>query len=143
MEKKLKKIIAFTYPHEAHMAKSFLESHDIEVTLKDELTVQVYDFLSNAVGGVKLFVEESQVDEALRLLESGGYIEMHHPNTEAIEVFPAGYQTKCPYCDSDNVAEKRSAGYVFVASILFLGFPLPFFKKEYFCYNCSKTWQTK
>ncbi|MFR9164915.1 MAG: putative signal transducing protein [Clostridium baratii] len=53
-------IISFTYPHEAHLAKSLLEASNIEVFIKDEFTIQVNNFYSNAIGGVKILVEKSK-----------------------------------------------------------------------------------
>lgn len=47
-------ILTTQYPHEAHMIKSKLESEGIMVFLKDELTVQSHNFISNAIGGVKI-----------------------------------------------------------------------------------------
>lgn len=44
-------VLSFTYPHEAHLAKGKLESEGIEVFLKDELTTQVNNFYSHAIGG--------------------------------------------------------------------------------------------
>ncbi|WP_108822617.1 putative signal transducing protein [Dysgonomonas sp. Marseille-P4361] len=137
-------IISFTYPHEAHLAKMFLESSDIEVIMKDELTVQVHNFLSNAIGGVKLFIENSKKDEALLLLKKGGYIESSHTKDEAkIEEFESEYETLCPYCGSENVQKKSVVGYAFVLSIICLGFPFPFLKKVYHCYDCRKEWKIK
>ena len=45
-------IIEFTYPHEAHMAKNYLESYGIEVMLFHELTTQVNNFYSHAISGL-------------------------------------------------------------------------------------------
>ncbi|HBS87120.1 MAG: hypothetical protein A2W91_02790 [Bacteroidetes bacterium GWF2_38_335] len=67
-------ILTFTYPHEAHMAKLLLESEDIETMITDELTVQVDNFYSNAIGGVKLKVMEGDVEKSIILLKEGGYI---------------------------------------------------------------------
>lgn len=67
-------VISFTYPHEAHMAKGKLESLGIEVLIKDELTAQVNNFYSNAIGGVKLLVKEPDFDTAKQLLVEAGYI---------------------------------------------------------------------
>jgi hypothetical protein len=50
-----------------------LESEGIEVFLKDENTVQAYNFLSNAVGGVKLQVRESDVFEAIQIMKESGF----------------------------------------------------------------------
>lgn len=49
----------------------------------------------------------------------------------------------CPYCKSDNVIKKRQTGYLIVLSILLFGFPLPFFKKSYYCFDCEKEWKIK
>ena len=75
-------VLSFTYPHEAHLAKGKLESEGIEVFLKDELTTQVNNFYSHAIGGVKLQVRSDQIDTAHRLLVQSGYIQeqTHQPN---------------------------------------------------------------
>ena len=70
----LKTLISFTYPHEAHMAKGYLESNGIESILKDEMTVSVNNFYSNAVGGVKLLVKDTDYDNGIQLLKDSGYI---------------------------------------------------------------------
>lgn len=67
-------IISFTYPHEAHLAKGKLESEGFEVMIKDELTAQVNNFYSNAIGGVKLLVKESDYVSARQMLIESGYI---------------------------------------------------------------------
>jgi len=74
-------VISFTYPHEAHVANSKLVSEGLETRITDELTVQVYNFYSNAIGGVKIQVKEKDVEEAIRLLKEGGFIQ----ETEAIK----------------------------------------------------------
>lgn len=66
-------IYTFNYPHEAYVIKGRLESEGIVVLLKDEKTVQAYNFLSNAVGGVKLQVREGDVEEAIEILKEAGY----------------------------------------------------------------------
>ena len=68
-------IFSFTYPHEAYVAKGLLESNGIEVLLKDEMTTQVYNFYSNAIGGVKIQVKKSDVEGAKKILKEGGYFE--------------------------------------------------------------------
>ena len=37
-------LISFTYPHEAHMAKGFLESEGIKTLIQEEMTTQVKIF---------------------------------------------------------------------------------------------------
>ena len=68
-------IYIFNLPQDAYLVKSLLESCDIEVYLKDELTIQSDNFLSNALNGVKLQVPASQVEEAIAILIEHGYID--------------------------------------------------------------------
>jgi len=81
---KLVTVATFQYPHEAYVLKGRLESEGIEVHLKDELTVQVYNFLTNAVGGVKLQVHESDFDRSLPILKDFGILENNSEQTESI-----------------------------------------------------------
>ena len=67
-------ILTFTYPQEAHLIKTKLQSENIEVFIKDELTTQSNNFLSNAIGGVKLQVKEQDFKQAYLLLKKLGYI---------------------------------------------------------------------
>ncbi len=134
-------IISFTYPHEAHLVKSLLEDYEIEVILKDELTVQVNSLYSNALGGVKILVAPDKVDEALTILENAGYINKESTAEKVkIETFSSAYKSQCPYCNSTNVTPRSTPGYIIALSIITLGFPLPFFRKVYYCYDCLKEW---
>ncbi|MCD4730588.1 MAG: DUF2007 domain-containing protein [Bacteroidales bacterium] len=74
-------IISFTYPHEAHMAKAKLESEGIETIIQDELTAQVNNFYSNAIGGVKLLVKESDARRANEILKESKVI-IHDKDNE-------------------------------------------------------------
>jgi hypothetical protein len=68
-------VITFTYPHEAHMAKMNLESNGVEVIIRDEMTTQVHNFISNAIGGVKLEVKIEDLDQAIGFLKDAGYLQ--------------------------------------------------------------------
>jgi len=61
-------ILTFTYAHEAFISQSKLESEGVTSYLKDENTTQIYGFYSNAIGGVKLQVLESDVQKAIEIL---------------------------------------------------------------------------
>lgn len=62
------------FPSELVVAKTKLESEGIECRVLNELTVQSYNFLSNAVGGVKLQVSRTDFDRAYSILLHGGFI---------------------------------------------------------------------
>ena len=65
-------IAEFMLPSDVVVARGRLESEGIECILQDELTVQVHNFYSQAVGGVKLQVREEEVELAKRLLAEWG-----------------------------------------------------------------------
>lgn len=67
-------IADFTWPTDAVVPRGLLEDAGIETHLKDELTVQVYNLYSNAVGGVKLQVRSADVEEARNILREAGYL---------------------------------------------------------------------
>lgn len=60
---------AFQFPLDAHLYQIALENEGIEVFLKDELTIQSQPLLSNALGGVKLQVQEADAERALDILK--------------------------------------------------------------------------
>lgn len=66
-------VATFTYPTELAVVKSFLEAEEIEFNVKDELAVQADNFLSNAVGGVKLQVKPLDVERAKIIVSEFGY----------------------------------------------------------------------
>lgn len=72
-----------TYPSEAHTIKMQLELEGFEVFLKDELTVQVDNFYSNAIGGVKIQVPEIQAKEGILKLIELKYIKEEHSFEES------------------------------------------------------------
>lgn len=74
MENPFVTVKTFTFPHEAAVIRALLESEEIECFLKDELTVQMNHFNSNAIGGVKLQVREADYFRALELLKEGGFV---------------------------------------------------------------------
>lgn len=67
-------VLAVTYPPELYIIKGRLESEGIKCFVKDELIVQANSLYSNAVGGVKLQVQQHDVGKAVQLLTELGYL---------------------------------------------------------------------
>jgi hypothetical protein len=67
-------VLTFTYPSEALIVRGRLESEGITCFVQDELTTQVAPFYSNALGGVKVQVMESDLQRAVKILKEAGYI---------------------------------------------------------------------
>ena len=61
-------IHSVTYPSEAYVIKPVLENEGFTVFLKDELTVQVDNFMSNAIGGIKIQVPRDEAEKAYSYL---------------------------------------------------------------------------
>ena len=60
-------LTVFDYSTSAQVLKSKLESQDIKVMLMDEKTIDSDPLISQAIGGVKLLVHNSDLDRAIEL----------------------------------------------------------------------------
>jgi len=78
--------MTFMFPTELAVVKSKLESEDIDCRVLDENTVQVHNFLSQAIGGVRLQVAESNLERAREIVEESGLAEKEkQPEQSEIE----------------------------------------------------------
>lgn len=137
-------ILTFTLPAEAYMAKAYLESEGIRTQIQDELTAQVNNFYSNAIGGVKLWVQEADYEEGVRILKEGGYIVSEGREEEDwIWVKDKKDRTHCPFCDSDNIGKKQNLNIAAVILFFVLGVLFPLFRSTWKCYDCGKAWKYK
>jgi hypothetical protein len=90
MPEQLVTIGAYSTPYEANLVRSELEAFEVDAVLADDNMVGVNWLLSNMLGGVKVRVPESQIDEARRVLGL--------ENSEAPE--SAESAGICPVCGS-------------------------------------------
>ena len=130
-------IKTFTYPHEAYIIRGKLDSEGIETFLKDEMTVQVNNFYSNAVGGVKLQVLEQDVERALEII---GESEKIDDKITVIDETQFENDTQCPFCHSENIMEKKSPNWLTLLPYLVVGFIFPVYRKTHKCFDCEKEW---
>jgi hypothetical protein len=123
-------VATFQYPIEAHLAKSKLESEGIEACIADENIVAINWLYSNAVGGVKLQVRESDAKKARNFLlpvASG-------PNVSEVVLLP------CPKCHSRSVSLEVDRRPAKVLLWLFFLFPVALFRKRRWrCAKCHHT----
>ncbi|MGN2670314.1 putative signal transducing protein [Aliivibrio fischeri] len=122
----------FSFPHEAHIAKASLEAAGIVSVIADEHTVNAQWLYSNAVGGVRLMVNEADFEMALSIINTDfSEAVINSPETEIIKNY-------CPNCGSEDLVPftkgKKPAFVVFIL----LGFPLFFFKHGYKCQGCNE-----
>ena len=83
----MKQIAVYSTPTEASLVVARLKSCGIEALIRDELTITNDWSLSNAIGGVRVEVSDSDYADAKTILEL--------PHSENGVVF-------CPHCKSDN-----------------------------------------
>lgn len=67
-------VLTFTYSHELAVVRGRLESEGIVCNAQDEVTAQVNPLYSNAIGGIKLQVKESDLERAVEILKESGYL---------------------------------------------------------------------
>jgi hypothetical protein len=73
--------------HEAHLVKSLLEGNNITAIIIDGKLASLNLFLTNAIGGIKLAVSESDLNEANEILKEYRSKEGLHPSSGEISPF--------------------------------------------------------
>jgi len=117
----------FTNYIDANIIMGRLQEEGINCWLKDENTVTIDPILTNAVGGIKLMVPESQAERTFELLRE------FRSETELI--------LKCPRCGSPNVQSvttpRKASNWIGVI-FGFLSMTLALSgDKVYHCFTCG------
>lgn len=118
---------------DAFLFQSILDSADIECFLADENTIRMNWFLSNLLGGNKLFVRAADVGKASALFDQ--------PVLGSFEVEGIGkyQQPCCPNCNSLEVSFtglNKAVDY----TRAFLGGPRPLHRSLWQCDSCGQQW---
>jgi hypothetical protein len=132
MPEGLVSIGSYSTLYEANLVKSELEAFGVEGQLRDTCAINMNWLWSNALGGIKLQVPESQADEARLILEAEPEEEIDAPVAEAV----------CPGCGGCNTRyylDKRGS----FLTWLILGVPvIPAFSRMV-CADCSRKWRSR
>lgn len=120
---------SYSFPYEAQIAKAQLDSVGISSYLENEHTINMYWLYSNALGGVRLFVLESEYNEARKILETDFSLDVD-------DKFPDS-KIYCPSCNSSTIYAYTKAKKVAYILFLILDFPLANYEHGYRCYNCE------
>ncbi|UCH66237.1 MAG: DUF2007 domain-containing protein [Ignavibacterium sp.] len=137
MHSVLRTAATFEYAHFAHLAKTKLESEDIECFIFDEHTSSMNWFYTNAIGGIKLKVRGEDYERASIILKE------HVDDNNNFDESDEGIKLSCPSCHSDNIKDEKFSKRFAYISILLLGFPLLFKKRKYECKSCGLKWSKK
>ena len=137
-------IQTFINPQEAYMAKAFLESAGIGTRMQDELMAQT-GIHAQAIGGVKLLVQNECWQEALKVLEEGGY--RVREEAEQMEDWAwadkQGASRSCPFCHSDEIEKCKNQNSLSRAVFSVLAIFSPLFRPTWKCSSCGKAWKYK
>ena len=151
-------VLTATFGSELAVIRSRLESEGITCFAKDELSIQVNPMYSAAIGGVKLQVKESDLNQTLEILKETGYIEDNNvesskessclnDNSHNKEQGNEKGTIICPFCGSEEVVKTRKAGWLFlITSFLllpFVGVFSPFLQDKYYCFDCKQEFKLK
>ncbi len=118
----------FFHPTDAHIAAGKLESEGIPVFLLGINHASANWLLSNALGGIRLQVPASFVDEARELLVQ-------------ISTSSEYSESDCPECGSaETTAMSNSRKIAFLAVHLF-SIPLPWQSNRRHCQSCGTEWE--
>lgn len=137
MENTFTKVAAFQYSSEAVIIKGKLEAEGIEVYMADSNTIDTDPLVSNAIGGVKLFVKTEDSDKARQILNE---VSRYSLNDE-------GGLLICPNCKNNKVEVgttikdlKSLLAFLFT----FIAVLLPVYTKyKYRCNNCGHEFNIK
>jgi hypothetical protein len=131
MKEKYILIGRYQYTSEALIYKGKLESEGIDVFIRDNNTVDANPLYSNAIGGVKLFVNREDEKKSYSILSQISEFSLDENNQ----------LMKCPNCGAEQIDMITSVKDIkslilFVFSILLV--LLPFYSKhKYKCRVCN------
>jgi hypothetical protein len=124
---------SYSTPYEACLARAVLELFDIDATLADVNIISLNWLWSNALGGVKVRVLESEVEDALDILAA-------EPSDDFSDWQDELGAVTCPSCGSHNghyFLDKRGT----FLTWLVLGLPIiPVISKQA-CEDCGRRWR--
>ena len=143
-------VLTVTFPHEVAVIRGRLEAEGITCFVKDELTVQVNPFYSNAIGGVKLQVLESDFNQTVEILKETGYVKDTIEEPLQINEYSnnqhgteKGGEMICPICGSEEVVKTKKAGWLFLLTSLLFMCPTPLLQRKYYCLTCKQEFKLK
>ncbi len=124
----------FTNLHEALLAKGQLDSAGIENSLGDDNMVRMDWFISNLVGGVKIYVKAEDAQAAIEVLSQP------IPDNFDVEGVGEYEQPKCQKCQSTDISFESLDKLPTYAS-MWLNVPIPFAANRWRCHACGALWE--
>jgi hypothetical protein len=120
----MKTVATYAKLEDAFLARSRLEGSGIKAFIPDELTASMVWTRIQAMGGIRLQVEDEDYEEALKVLGVP-------PVTKGDLV--------CPYCGSDNVKLRELSATTGIGMLL--GFLIPVRSRKADCFHCHRSFE--
>jgi len=117
-------VATFNLPQDLAIIRSRLESEGIECFVQDELTAQVNNFYSAAIGGIKLQVKEQDVEAARLILIEAGIISPSQDLKPSIFERIVTYTSRWPIVGQWPM--ERRLAVIFISALLFLSLFITF-----------------
>ncbi len=132
----MKIVKTYIYSYQAHLDLAKLSDEGIDAIIRDDNIVSIDPVFAQAVGGIKLLVQDLDYDKALEILNTNDYSNLKNEFREE----EISGQRKCPNCGSINLFQKGS---LLVGLIFLLISFIPFTTKKsmYICLDCSHKWK--
>lgn len=123
-------LVTVSYLHEADLLCMKLEGEGIRTFLPDQGLSTMQPLLSGAIGGLRVQVEEDDLDRAREVL--------------ARETPPAEQGLfRCPACGGDDVTYEPLSKRLAFLSLLLIGIPFLWFKEQCVCRRCGHRWKAE
>jgi hypothetical protein len=118
---------SFNTTIEAHLARGMLESEGVEAVIRDEHTISIRPYLSQALGGVRLDVLEEDFERARELLD----VPSMQPEPKL-----------CQHCGGKGIAVTDPKGNLAaILTTLFTVVPGHLLKPKFRCAQCGHEWR--
>jgi hypothetical protein len=119
---------------DALLAKGILDSADVESFLIDETIVRMDWLWSNMVGGIKLWINFADADDATQLLKPDF---PEHFNVEGLGEYR---QPRCPQCQSLKISYEDLNRPITYAITFFAKLPIRIIRHRWTCHSCGHIW---
>jgi len=113
---------------DANLLMNRLEQAGIDCWLKDEASVPLIPGLSNAIGGIKLMIDEKDTDKSVQILHVVKEIKRR--------------SFACPHCNSHNIqhvtTNRKAANIISAIRTLLSGKHAAGIKQVWYCFHCRE-----
>ena len=132
----MKILKTYLYPQFAYLDLAKLKEDGIEAFIKDENIVAIDPLYAQAVGGIKLVVNDEDYRSALEIINANDYENLKNEfSEEEIEELRI-----CKKCGSTNIF-RRSSWLTGLFFLIFFFIPVAKKTSKYYCLDCENEWE--